>query len=49
MYFEENILMINTFACILSTVMTQKEIDNLSEGVLRAFKALKPKIDKLNN
>jgi len=47
MYNKENILMINTFSCMLSTVMTQKEIDRLTEGLHRAFKALKPKIEKL--
>ncbi|AHW58712.1 glutamate-1-semialdehyde 2,1-aminomutase [Draconibacterium orientale] len=49
MYYKENTLMINTFSCMLSTVMTQKEIDQLTEGLFRAFKALKPKIEKLNN
>ena len=48
MYNRENILMINTFSCMLSTVMTQKEIDRLTEGLFHAFKAMKPKIDKLN-
>jgi len=48
MYYKENILMINTFSCMLSTVMTQKEIDSLTEGLHHAFVALKPKIDKLN-
>jgi glutamate-1-semialdehyde 2,1-aminomutase len=48
MYNKENILMINTFSCMLSTVMTQVEIDKLTEGLQRAFRALKPKIDKLN-
>uniref|UniRef100_UPI003216761E aspartate aminotransferase family protein n=1 Tax=uncultured Draconibacterium sp. TaxID=1573823 RepID=UPI003216761E len=48
MYNRENILMINTFSCMLSTVMTQKEVDRLTEGLERAFKALKPKIEKLN-
>jgi len=47
MYNKENILMINTFSCMLSTVMTQKEIDRLTDGLHRAFKALKPKIEKL--
>jgi glutamate-1-semialdehyde 2,1-aminomutase len=41
--------MINTFSCMLSTVMTQKEIDKLTEGLLNAFKALKPKIEELYN
>nr|WP_321485260.1 aspartate aminotransferase family protein [uncultured Draconibacterium sp.] len=48
MYYKENMLMINTFSCMLSTVMTQKEIDKLTEGLHRTFKALKPKIEKLN-
>ena len=47
MYFNENILMINTFSCMFSTALTQKETDRLSEGLLRAFKALKPKIENL--
>ena len=47
LYFNENILMINTFACMFSTVLTQKEIDKLSEGLLRAFKTLKPKIENI--
>jgi glutamate-1-semialdehyde 2,1-aminomutase len=48
MYTKENILMINTFSCMLSTVMTPAEIDKLTEGLYRAFKAFKPKIDKVN-
>ena len=47
LYFNEKMLMINTFSCMFSTVMTQKETDRLSEGLLRAFNALKPKIDSL--
>ncbi|MHC1733909.1 MAG: aspartate aminotransferase family protein [Bacteroidales bacterium] len=47
MYFAEKILMINTFSCMFSTALTQKETDRLSEGLLRAFKALKPKIENL--
>ena len=45
LYFNENILMVNTFACMFSTVLTQKEIDKLTEGLFRAFKNLKPKIE----
>ncbi len=47
LYFNENILIINTFTCMMSTVMTQKEIDKLTEGLFRAFKALKPKLEDL--
>jgi glutamate-1-semialdehyde 2,1-aminomutase len=49
MYYKENILMINTFACMFSTVLNQKEVDFFSEAMLRAFRLLKPKIDSLNN
>jgi len=47
LYFNENILMINTLTCMFSTAMTQKEIDKLTEGLFRAFKALKPKLEEL--
>ncbi|WP_340110881.1 aspartate aminotransferase family protein [Maribellus mangrovi] len=48
MYSSENILMINTFSCMLSTVMTQTEINILTEGLHRAFKAFKPKIEQVS-
>jgi glutamate-1-semialdehyde 2,1-aminomutase len=48
MYFRENTLMINTFACMFSTALSQKEIDKLSDGLFRAFTALKPKIEDLH-
>lgn len=44
MFFEENIMMINTCACMFSTVMTQKEVDRLTEGMHNAFKFIKPKL-----
>jgi glutamate-1-semialdehyde 2,1-aminomutase len=47
LYFNERILMINTFACMFSTVMTTKETDRLCEGLQRAFIALKPKIESI--
>lgn len=48
MYNDEKILMINTFSCMLSTAIQQNEIDQLSSGLLRAFKKFKPEIDKLS-
>lgn len=48
LYFKENILMINTFACMFSTALSQKEVDRLSEGLLRAFRIMKPKIEGLS-
>jgi glutamate-1-semialdehyde 2,1-aminomutase len=47
MYHNEHIMMINTFACMFSTVMTQKEVDRLSEGMLNVFRYVKPKLDAL--
>jgi glutamate-1-semialdehyde 2,1-aminomutase len=47
MYYKENILMINTFSCMLSTVMTQTEIDRLTEGLYNAFKTFRPEIENL--
>ena len=47
MYYKENILLINTFGCMFSTVMTQKEADRLSDGLLNAFKELTPKIENV--
>ncbi len=49
LFFKENIMMINTCACMFSTVLTQKEVDRLSEAFLNGFKLLKAKIDKLDN
>jgi glutamate-1-semialdehyde 2,1-aminomutase len=49
MYLEEKILMINTFACMFSTALTLIEVDRLTEGLLRAFRRLKPDIEKIQN
>ncbi len=48
MYYKENILMINTFSCMFSTALTTKEVDRLSEGLLHAFRDLKPQIEALS-
>jgi len=47
MYHKENIMMINTFACMMSTVMTQVEVDRLSEGLYRCFMHHKDVLEKL--
>jgi glutamate-1-semialdehyde 2,1-aminomutase len=49
LFFEENIMMINTCACMFSTAVTQKEVDRLSEGFYHTFKYIKPKLEKLTN
>ena len=49
MYYQENILMINTCSCMLSTVTGQNEIDRLSEGFERGLRLLRPKIMSLHS
>jgi glutamate-1-semialdehyde 2,1-aminomutase len=39
--------MINTCACMFSTVITQKEVDKLSEAMLNGFRHIKPKLEEL--
>ena len=48
LFLEENIIMINTMACMFATTLTQKEVDRLSEGLLNGFRKFKPKLDNLN-
>ncbi|MBP7496303.1 MAG: aspartate aminotransferase family protein [Bacteroidales bacterium] len=47
LYYKENMLLINTLACMFSTALTQNEVDKLSEALLRAFKLMKAKFDNL--
>ena len=49
LFLNENIIMINTCTCMLSTSLTQREIDRLSQALLNGFKIIKPKINKLIN
>jgi len=44
LFFEENIIMINTLATMFATTLTQKNVDQLSEALLRGFKLFKPNI-----
>ncbi len=47
LFYEEKLMMINTLACMFSTVMTQKEVDILSDAMLRMFKQFKPEIEQV--
>jgi glutamate-1-semialdehyde 2,1-aminomutase len=49
LFLEENIIMINTCACMFSTTLTQKEVDRLSEALLRGFRLIKPKLEQLDH
>lgn len=41
MFLKENVMMINTFACMLSTTITQREVDRLTEALYNGFKKYK--------
>ena len=47
LFLRENIIMINTGACMLATSLTQNDIDRLSEALLNGFKIIKHKFDKV--
>lgn len=47
LFYKEHLIMINTCACMFSTVLTQKEIDRLSAAMLNGFRLIKPKLDEL--
>lgn len=48
LFIEEKLIMINTCACMFSTVLTQKEIDRLSQGLYNGFKHIRGKLLNLN-
>ncbi len=47
LFYKENLMMINTLACMFSTALTQKEVDILSNAFLNMFKSFKSKIEKI--
>ncbi|MGE4287164.1 MAG: aspartate aminotransferase family protein [Salinivirgaceae bacterium] len=48
LFYQENLIMINTCACMFSTALTQKEVDRLSQALLNGFKTIKPQLEQLN-
>lgn len=46
LFYKENLMMINTLACMFSTVMSQREVDVLSGAMLNMFRKFKPEIEK---
>jgi glutamate-1-semialdehyde 2,1-aminomutase len=48
LFYEKHIMMINTCACMFSTVLTQKEVDRLSSALLSGFKKIKPALEKMH-
>ncbi len=49
LFYKENIMMINTCACMFSTALGQHEVDRLSQAMLNGFRQIKPKLEKLFN
>ena len=49
LFIKENIIMINTLACMFSTRLTQDNVDQLSEALLRGLELFKPQIEQLPN
>ncbi len=47
LFLKENIIMINTGACMFATTLKQKDIDRLSEALLNGFKIIKPKLESV--
>jgi len=47
LFFNEKIMMINTLTCMFSTVMTQKEIDMISQALLNMFKRYKDQLYRI--
>jgi len=47
LFYEEKLMMINTLACMFSTVMSQKEVDGLSNAMLNMFRQFKPEIEQI--
>jgi glutamate-1-semialdehyde 2,1-aminomutase len=45
LFYKEDLIMINTFACMFATTITQVEVDRLTEGILNAFKKFKKEIE----
>ncbi len=47
MFLKENIMMINTFSCMFSTTIKQREVDKLTHALYNGFKKYKARIEGL--
>jgi glutamate-1-semialdehyde 2,1-aminomutase len=45
LFYAEDLIMINTFACMFATTITQVEVDKLTEGIFNAFTKYKKEIE----
>ena len=48
LFLKENIIMINTCACMFSTTLNQQHVDRLSEALLNGFRIIKPKLENIS-
>jgi len=44
LFYKENLIMVNTGTCMFSTALTQKEVDQLSQGMLNAFRSVRDEL-----
>ena len=47
-FLKEDIIMINTCSCMLSTTINQQHVDRLSDALLNGFRIIKPKLEDLS-
>jgi glutamate-1-semialdehyde 2,1-aminomutase len=45
LFLKENIMMVNTFACMFATTITQREVERLTEALFKGFKKYKARIE----
>ncbi len=45
LFYHEDLMLINTFACMFATTITQVEVDRLTEAIFNAFKKYKKEIE----
>ena len=48
LFLKENIIMINTCACMFATTLNQHHVDRLSEALLNGFRIIKPKLENIS-
>ena len=48
LFLKENIIMINTCACMFATTLNQQHVDRLSDALLNGFRIIKPKLEGLS-
>ena len=49
MFYQENIIMVNTGTCMFSTALGEAEVDQLVAGLLNGFRAIAPDLKQLQN